>query len=579
MPESRQHSSLSPNSKFCGNETEPQPKSSLSSANDDNNTNDEKSNKSNKNYDEFLTKNVNNKVDVFEKSAERQQQPHQRHNSDSQLLQLLSTNPIDVPEAEYLNQQNNKSTALRPKGSGFPRPWKSVKRRFQRTAAAPAYGTSAIPTSSDTNSLPTRYQQQHAQPLQRSHRLSLADTHAGASYRSIAAASTPMMSAPASQTQRLYSQRLMLQPQQQHEASQQDFIVLSTAAAPGGFTTYTRDTTVVLASFERNLRTVVIAVVAFWAGSTWPIFRSVASKLAEYGLVAWITCVVLRVATAYYSNHHPSSSEQERQPLLNDEEDINSNIDIEFLRRVNPDNDGKAEEEELEEKKSFILDDEEQQRESVVMQDKDSNEWRRDEILNAEIEISHNQKETELATAGGEQVSQNVNHPGLDPFYMIELASGARIFPNTSGNKCTSATPSYFQLDTEYFSGQMVLLIRTPDVDDEDAVKGNALNDLAVQYFRAKQRRFEFRFQVKLKRIPKGRVYFAVELTKSVKLGMIQRAFASAALAFIKTTNNNLHYSISGTSESSSGKCEPPNIAFPIEEGMDIGEFSYECIN
>jgi hypothetical protein len=574
MPNSRQHSSLSPNSKFYNNNnetTDPQPKSLYSGANDDNNANDDKKDDSNKQADEILTKNVNNKVDDFKNSAEWQAPSphHQRHSSDSQLLQLLSTNPVDATEAGCYNQQN-RTANIRTKGSGFPRPWKSVKRRFQRTSATTA------PSSSDTSSLPTRYQQQHSPQLPRSQRLSLADTHAGASYRSIAVASTPMMTASASQTHRLYSQRLTLQQSQQRQ--QQDYMVLPTGSS-GGFATNATDTAMVLASFERNLRTVVIAVVAFWVGSTWPIFRSVASKLVEYGLVAWITCVVLRVATAYQSTRLSSSSEEERQPLLNDEEEEdlnNNNIDVEFLRRVNPEKDEEAElEEDLEEKKRFILDDEEQQRQSIIVQDKDLEEWRIDEILNAEIKAEHHQKEGVLATASGEHATQNVNHPALDPFYVIELASGARVFANTSGNTCASTTTSYFELDTEYFSGQMVILIRTPDVDDEDAVKGNALNDLAVKYFRGKQRRFEFRYQVKLKRIPKGRVYFSVEFTKSVKMGMIQRAFVSAALAFIKTTNNNLHYSISGTPESSNGKWEPPNIAFPIEEGMDIGKLLF----
>jgi hypothetical protein len=84
---------------------------------------------------------------------------------------------------------------------------------------------------------------------------------------------------------------------------------------------------------------------------------------------------------------------------------------------------------------------------------------------------------------------------------------------------------------------------------------------------RDKQRRFEFQFQIRLKKIPTGRVYFSCELSEPVKMGIIQRAFVGAAMAFIKTTNNNFHYSLQGHSEH--GKEEKPHMAFPVEEGMN----------
>jgi hypothetical protein len=87
-----------------------------------------------------------------------------------------------------------------------------------------------------------------------------------------------------------------------------------------------------------------------------------------------------------------------------------------------------------------------------------------------------------------------------------------------------------FPIDNDYFSGKMLALIRTPDVDDEYASKGTEENEKASSYFRGRQRRFDFQFEFRLKKIPKGRIYFMLEVDEPVKIGMIQRVFASAAL-------------------------------------------------
>lgn len=162
--------------------------------------------------------------------------------------------------------------------------------------------------------------------------------------------------------------------------------------------------------------------------------------------------------------------------------------------------------------------------------------------------------------SNGDVVAPRCVHPALEPFFVIDAGTQQRIFPNTK-------TP--FALNTDYFDGKMMILIRTPNVDDASQEKGTSENLATSKYMSGKQRRFEFQFQIKLKKVPTGRVYFACEIGETIRMGMIQRAFVSAAMAFVKTTNNSFHYSITGSPKSPDGKFEKPHMAFPVEEGLN----------
>lgn len=153
-------------------------------------------------------------------------------------------------------------------------------------------------------------------------------------------------------------------------------------------------------------------------------------------------------------------------------------------------------------------------------------------------------------------------------------------------------------MDTDYFTGQMMVFIRTPDVDDPSSTKGATLaavatsssgnsllslenapdgrnhhrnnnNEAAIDYLADKQRRFEFQWQVRLKKVPTDRVFFSCELERPVKMGIVQRAFVGAAMAFVKSTNNSFHYSISGSSSSSS------NISSSCSKDGNSGTVEY----
>lgn len=157
-------------------------------------------------------------------------------------------------------------------------------------------------------------------------------------------------------------------------------------------------------------------------------------------------------------------------------------------------------------------------------------------------------------------VHMSESHPSLDSLYIIDALRNERISPNIPSKT--------YRLDNDLFEGDMLAMIRTPDCDAECAPAVEGKDTPLVDYFREKQRRFEFQFQFKLKRVPEGQVYFAGEVEKPCKLGVISRAFAGAALAFVKAKTKNFRYSVSGSPYKEDGKYEVPHLAFPYEQGM-----------
>jgi len=111
-------------------------------------------------------------------------------------------------------------------------------------------------------------------------------------------------------------------------------------------------------------------------------------------------------------------------------------------------------------------------------------------------------------------------HPHLENLFVG--CQGERVFPN-----------ALVDIDTEFFSGQMLLMFRTPEADESNL----STNDPVVNYFRGKQRRFEFQWQLRLKKLVPGDVFMGVEVDEPIRMGVIQRALANAALAFTKKTN------------------------------------------
>jgi len=161
-----------------------------------------------------------------------------------------------------------------------------------------------------------------------------------------------------------------------------------------------------------------------------------------------------------------------------------------------------------------------------------------------------------------QQQQQELEHPDLSSFYIIDSYSGKRI-------SCNASTP--FHISNEWFEMDMLVLIRTRDTDDPDAAKGTTVNDKVSDYMRNKQRRFEFQYQVKLKKEPVGKqLYFSCQLDDPIKMGIITKAFVSAAMAFVRKTNPTFHYNITGSKQKTSdGKYETPHMSFTVEGGLD----------
>ena len=265
---------------------------------------------------------------------------------------------------------------------------------------------------------------------------------------------------------------------------------------------------------ESYIRQALLMSLAFLIGTVRAEWTPVIRRAAEYLTVAWITCLVLIIMTMKETRkensaimlHHSTSDE--RIPLLEQGDHRQSTTTRQTLA-VTPRNDNTT-------KRDLIL----------------------EELI---IPIP------------------DLPHPALEPFHVINHDTNERIIPNNGP----------YRLENSMWSGQVVLLIRTPDVDDPDAILGTEANNRASEYFRGKQRRFEFQFQLTLKNVPKGRVFFACELEEPIKMGMIQRAFVGAAMAFMKKMNNTFHYSITGQKPVDNGMYEKPHMAFTVEGSMD----------
>ena len=156
-------------------------------------------------------------------------------------------------------------------------------------------------------------------------------------------------------------------------------------------------------------------------------------------------------------------------------------------------------------------------------------------------------------------------HPDLSTMCVIDCQTLTRIIPNSTA----------FPLDNECFSGQVFLMIRTPDVDDKVSVKPTGETAQAIStYFGDKKRRFEFQFRIKLKKVPTGPLFLGCELEHQIKVGRIAKGLSSVLLAMIRRINSGFHYSWgvdknTTEEEIENGNYEKTHLSFPVEASMD----------
>lgn len=262
---------------------------------------------------------------------------------------------------------------------------------------------------------------------------------------------------------------------------------------------------------ERVLRQALLLLAAYLVGVYKPEWLVYARRLLEWCGIAWITCLVILLLS--FMKPHVASME-ETIPLLQQQQ-----------------------------QQERVEQQQQQQRGIVAVENED---------VEAPPPLL---EETKL-------LPSTQPHPALERFYMIDKFTNERIIANS---------PTLHKMDNPLFSGTMIAMIRTPNVDDPTAPTGTPYNEQVSQYFADKQRRFEYQYQVKLKKLPEGRIFFACEVDESIKLGMVQRAFTGAAMAFMKKMNSAFHFSLTGGNKDNAtdGKYEKVHVGFPVEIGFD----------
>ncbi|KAL3937709.1 MAG: hypothetical protein SGBAC_007236 [Bacillariaceae sp.] len=155
-------------------------------------------------------------------------------------------------------------------------------------------------------------------------------------------------------------------------------------------------------------------------------------------------------------------------------------------------------------------------------------------------------------------------HEALKKVSIVDCGSAQEMVPN--------AQP--FHIENEYFIGRVMLMIRTPDVDYNAEPKPLGEVPLAISnYFKDYKRRFEFQFQIRFKKVPKGPLFLGCETESTIKMSRFTRSLVGLLLGMIKRINSGFHYSFGSkdlTEEQvQSGDYEKTHLSFPVEASMD----------
>lgn len=172
------------------------------------------------------------------------------------------------------------------------------------------------------------------------------------------------------------------------------------------------------------------------------------------------------------------------------------------------------------------------------------------------VKLAEKKKKTEpskpaedLSPKISSKLNKNAASPPLDKIVLCDRL-----------NKSLIPINQIHDTENDHFDGKCLLMFRPPD-DSSD------LN--SVEFFKGKQRRFEFQFQGRIKVIPTGQIYMAMELSYAPQFGMFQKTIVNASLRFIQKFNKGFHYKTAGANEVRKGKIEFPHLAFPVETCMD----------
>ena len=157
-------------------------------------------------------------------------------------------------------------------------------------------------------------------------------------------------------------------------------------------------------------------------------------------------------------------------------------------------------------------------------------------------------------------------HRALEKISIVDCDTVTEIIPNSVPMK----------LENECFTGLVMLLIRTPDVDNSKEIAPTGETPQRVsKYFKDYKRRFEFQFQIKLKKIPSGPLFLGCEVENMIKLSRLTKGLTGFLLAMIRRINSGFHYSW-GVEKGKldpkvreEGSYEKTHLSFPVEASMD----------
>ena len=337
----------------------------------------------------------------------------------------------------------------------------------------------------------------------------------------------------------------------------------------GGTTSNVDDTTATVRTIESTLRYVLVVLGAYMLGVARPDLAPFVSKAVELGGAAWVTCAVI-LALAFFRGQRertqigPTTSRSsvgmepmpgtETYVLMKPSEGRHSRPPIPSSTDTNLRND---------------LSDSARPNEMTPLLDNSSYEEYAETSPSPTRRSVLAEPEASQRPAGELASRAEIPHPELEALHLVDCASSRRIIPNAEA----------VVLDNDLFHGKLLAMIRTSDADTDPTsspqkTSFGPMQQAVSDYLRPKQRRFEFQFQIKLKKIPCGPLFLACEVDEPIKMGMVQRAFVGACLNFVRKMNSGFHSCLTGQDGVSpedikAGRYEKTHIAFTVDASMD----------
>ena len=300
------------------------------------------------------------------------------------------------------------------------------------------------------------------------------------------------------------------------------------------------ETTATVRAIESTLRYILVVLGSYMLGASRPALAPFVSKAIELGGAAWATCAIILVLAAYRGRGGEVMMQTSGSEDFGRRAYVAARLSEDAMR-IEAVNDARPTE------ATPLLDNSREDR--------------------VEASPSPVGKSGRIESGPADlPTSTQMPHPELEALHLVDCASARRIIPS-----------EVVVLDNDLFRGKLLAMIRTSDADNDPELSSqtsfSATHQAVSNYLRPKQRRFEFQFQLKFKKIPSGPLFLACEVDEAVKMGMVQRAFVGACLNFVKKMNSGFHSCLTGqegtSMDDSSGRYEKTHIAFKVDASMD----------